>query len=60
MNKNKKFWKIILILFLAWLFLFLWVSRYQVEQYLDRVIKLDRFTGKVYSHHYKRGWEELK
>lgn len=44
-----KFWRILAVVFILWLFLLLWINRFQVKYDHLTVMKFNRFTGQAYS-----------
>jgi len=60
MKRNDLFWKIIVIVFLLWLFLFLWSNSIYIEITAGQcVIKINKFTGKLYYSYIgdEKGWQ---
>lgn len=43
-----KFWKIMAIIFLLWLFLCLWNSTIQVDFIKTKLVKINKLTGQVW------------
>ena len=57
--KKDYFWKVIVIFFLAWLFLWLWNSSiYIYRAQSGRSIKHNKLTGRVYALT-RQGWQRI-
>lgn len=59
---KEKFWKIIALTFIIWLFLYAWLNRNDVDLDGSILIKQDKVTGKIYViriHEIERHWTRV-